>query len=130
MTAPSSASDYFQTRDGLTFAGLHLLIDLWGARGLDDIDLVERTLREAAEAASARVLHIHVHQFSPDGGLSGIAVLAESHISIHTWPARAFAALDLFMCGACDPHLSLPVLRRAFAPESFQLSEQRRGLIP
>ena len=70
-----------------------------------------------------------VHHFSPNGGVSGVVVLAESHISIHTWPERDFAAIDLFMCGACDPHLSLPVLKAAFTPTRVDLGEQRRGLI-
>ena len=56
-------------------------------------------------------------------------VLAESHISIHTWPERDFAAIDIFMCGACDPHRSIPVLRETFKPASVVLDEQRRGKI-
>jgi S-adenosylmethionine decarboxylase len=61
--------------------------------------------------------------------VSGVLVLAESHMSIHTWPERDFAAVDIFMCGACDPYRSLPVLKDVFAPKSILLSEQRRGLI-
>ena len=57
-------------------------------------------------------------------------VLAESHISIHTWPERDFAAIDIFMCGVCNPYHSLPVLKDVFAPKTITLSEQRRGLIP
>ena len=62
----------------------------------------------------ATILHSHFHHFGPDGGVSGVVVLAESHISIHTWPERDFAAVDIFMCGACDPYRSLPVLKAAF----------------
>jgi S-adenosylmethionine decarboxylase len=62
--------------------------------------------------------------------VSGVLVLAESHISIHTWPERDFAAVDIFMCGCCNPYHSLPVLKDVFAPKSILLSEQRRGLIP
>jgi S-adenosylmethionine decarboxylase len=57
-----------------------------------------------------------------------VVVLAESHISIHTWPERNFAAVDIFMCGACDPHDAVPVLEAAFKPSSVNLDEQRRGL--
>ena len=56
-------------------------------------------------------------------------VLAESHISIHTWPERDFAAIDIFMCGSCNPYELLPVLKAAFRPKHVLLSEQRRGLI-
>ena len=51
------------------------------------------------EAAGATLLHIHLHHFTPNGGVSGVAVLAESHISIHSWPEYGYAALDVFMCG-------------------------------
>ncbi len=123
------AKDYFVEKDGVKFAGMHLLVDLWGASNLTDPAMIDGALREAAEAAGATILHSHFHHFGPDGGVSGVLVLAESHISIHTWPERDFAAIDIFMCGACDPYLSLPALRNAFAPTSEQLGEQRRGLI-
>ena len=121
--------DYFVERDGMKFAGMHLLVDLWGASNLDDPAHIDAALREAAIAAGATILHSHFHHFTPNGGVSGVVVLAESHISIHTWPERNFAAVDIFMCGACDPHLSIPILRRAFAPERVDLDEQRRGRV-
>ena len=121
--------DYFVERNGVKFAGTHLLVDLWGATNLCDPELIDRALREAAEAAGATILHGHFHHFSPNGGVSGVLVLAESHISIHTWPERDFAAIDVFMCGACDPHRSVPALKRAFRPATINLDEQRRGLI-
>jgi len=121
--------DYFVVKDGQKFAGMHLLVDLWGARNLCDPARIDAALREAAEAAEATILHSHFHHFGPDGGVSGVIVLAESHISIHTWPERAFAAVDIFMCGACDPYRSLPVIEAAFGPASMQVHEERRGLI-
>ena len=129
-SAATRAVDYFVERDGVRFAGMHLLADFWQAEGLDDADHVERALREAAAACDATLLHVHLHAFEPSGGVSGVAVLAESHISIHTWPERAFAALDLFMCGRCNPYDALPALRRAFRPASVQLHESKRGLLP
>jgi len=121
--------DYFVEKDGVKFAGTHLLIDLWGASNLCDPDHIDRALREAAEAAGATILHGHFHHFSPNGGVSGVLVLAESHISIHTWPERDFAAIDIFMCGACNPYRSVPAIKAAFAPKTINLGEQRRGLI-
>ncbi|EHD15069.1 S-adenosylmethionine decarboxylase proenzyme [Commensalibacter intestini A911] len=119
--------DYFIVRDGMRFAGTHLLVDLWDATNLDSPEEIDRVLREAAIVAGATILHSHFHHFSPNGGVSGVVVLAESHISIHTWPERNFAALDIFMCGACDPYTSIPVLQRFFKPERIVLDEQRRG---
>ena len=121
--------DYFVEKDGVKFAGTHLLLDLWGANNLTDPARIDRALRDSAEAAGATILHSHFHHFGPDGGVSGVLVLAESHISIHTWPERDFAAVDIFMCGACNPYDSLPVLKAAFGPRSVLLAEQRRGLI-
>jgi len=121
--------DHFVERDGLRFAGTHLIIDLWQASNLDDIEVVETALRDAAAAAGATLLKIDLHSFAPSGGITGVAVLAESHISIHTWPERDFAAVDIFMCGACNPYHSMPVLKDVFAPKSILLAEQRRGLI-
>ena len=121
--------DYFVEKDGVKFAGTHLLIDLWGATNLADPALIDRALREAAETAGATILHSHFHHFSPNGGVSGVIVLAESHISIHTWPERNFAAVDIFMCGACDPYKTIPLLKATFSPNFVNLNEQRRGLI-
>ena len=133
-SAPSSATaetmkDYFVVKDGMKFAGTHLLVDLWDATNLCDPDAIDRALREAALAAGATILHGHFHHFSPNGGVSGVLVLAESHISIHTWPERDFAAVDIFMCGACDPHLAIPVMQRLFQAARVDLDEQRRGRV-
>ena len=120
-------TDYFVEKDGMKFAGMHLLVDFWEATNLSDPVVIERALSDAATAAGATILHSHFHHFSPNGGVSGVVVLAESHISIHTWPERDFAAVDVFMCGACDPHQSVPVLQRTFSAARVVLKEQRRG---
>ena len=123
------AKDYFVFRNGVRYAGTHLIIDLWGTTNLADPDHIDAVLREAAEVSGATILHGHFHHFSPNGGVSGVLVLAESHISIHTWPERDYAALDIFMCGECDPYKAIPVLKRGFLPERVQLAEHKRGLI-
>jgi S-adenosylmethionine decarboxylase len=122
-------TDYFVEKDGMKFAGTHLLIDLWGARNLDQPELIDRALRQAAIVAGATILHSHFHHFTPNGGVSGVVVLAESHISIHTWPERDFAAIDIFMCGVCDPRKGIPVLQAAFHPDRTDVGEQRRGRV-
>jgi S-adenosylmethionine decarboxylase len=122
--------DYFITRDGVEFAGTHLLVDLWGCRNLDDLALVDQALREAVTACKATLLNLFLHHFGEEQGVSGVAVLAESHISIHTWPERGYAAIDIFMCGRCDPHAAIPVFERCFAPGSVELSEAKRGRMP
>ncbi len=124
-----STKDYFVRKDGLVYAGTHVLIDFWGATGIDDAETVAQALRDAAEACNAHILHVHVHEFSANGGMSGVAVLAESHITVHTWPELDYAAFDVFMCGSCDPMEAVPVLRRAFNPARVSVVEQKRGLV-
>jgi len=120
------SDDHFALRKGVRCAGVHLIVDLHGAEGLDDIDLIEATLRRAVDAARATLLHIHVHHFQPNG-VSGVAVLAESHISIHTWPDAGYAALDVFMCGKANPDACIPVLREAFRAQRVEVNEILRG---
>ena len=119
--------DHFVVRNGVRCAGAHLIIDLYDAERLDDIDHIEETLRRCVAAANATLLHIHLHHFEPNGGVSGVAVLAESHISIHTWPEAGYAALDVFMCGDANPDACVPVLREAFKPRRVAVSELLRG---
>jgi S-adenosylmethionine decarboxylase len=117
---------HFAVRNGVRCAGVHLIIDLHGAKRLNDIDHIETTLRHCIEAAKATLLHIHLHHFQPSG-VSGVAVLAESHISIHTWPEAGYAALDVFMCGAAEPDKCIPVLREAFSAKRVGVNELLRG---
>lgn len=126
----ANSPDHFVERDGMRFAGTHLIIDLWQAASLDDLDVVRTALQDAAKAAGATVLKIDLHRFAPNGGITGVALLAESHISIHTWPEYAYAAVDLFMCGDAEPHKGIEVLRRAFQARMLTVSEHRRGVMP
>jgi S-adenosylmethionine decarboxylase len=115
---------------GLVRAGIHLIADLWGASRLDDVAAVEEALRLAVDAAGAKLLYIYMHHFGPNAGVSGVAVLGESHISIHTWPERNYAALDAFMCGRCDPRRTLPVMERVFQPKQMVVQVYLRGANP
>lgn len=110
-------------------AGIHLLADLAGidAALLADPDAIDALLREAALAAGARILHSHFHSFGTGMGVTGVLLLAESHISIHTWPEHGFAAADIFMCGAAQPQLALEVIEDALAPASRSLKTVARG---
>lgn len=119
--------DYFIERHGMRYAGTHLIADLWDASHLDDIAFIEAALRDAVTEAGATLLHIHLHHFTPNNGVSGVAVLAESHISVHTWPENGFAAFDVFMCGSADPHRAVEVLRQAFQPSHVETQEYLRG---
>ena len=111
------------------FAGTHLILDLWDASGLDDLARMEHAMRESVSVSGATLLHIHLHHFTPSNGISGVAVLAESHISVHTWPERNFAAFDIFMCGDARPEMAIPVLKHHFHPGRMMITEQLRGIV-
>ena len=121
------ALDHFVHRDGKVFAGTHLIIDLMGAERLTDKDHMEATFRACVDACGATLLHMHVHTFLPSGGLSGVAVLAESHISVHTWPERGYAAFDVFMCGDAEPEKAIPILKAAFRAQEAKVGTHLRG---
>lgn len=120
----------FRRSMGFRCAGVHLLLDFWDAAHLDDRPALEAAFRSAVDEAGATLLRLDFHTFTPNGGVSGVALLAESHISIHTWPEHGFAAADVFMCGAARPHTAAHVLARALRPARMTLGEHRRGVSP
>lgn len=127
ITAEVDRKDHFIERDGVRFAGTHLIVDLFGAKRLDDLKYVERTLKHCVDVAGATLLQIHLHNVTPNGGVAGVAVLSESHISIHSWPEAHYAALDIFMCGETKPHLAIAVLKDAFEARDVVVKEHLRG---
>ena len=109
--------------------GTHLLADLSGIaqEPLRDCAALERLLRDAAIASGAQVLHGHFHSFGPGQGVTGVLLLAESHISLHTWPEVGFAAVDIFMCGAARPQVALDIISTALAARHRALHTARRA---
>ncbi len=118
--------DHFIRRDGVVFAGTHLIIEVVNGHGLDDEDRIQQAFRDCVDTCGATLLHIHTHKFSPQG-VSGVAVLAESHISVHTWPEIGYGAFDVFMCGDAKPWLAVDVLSRAFGTADVRVKELKRG---
>ena len=94
-------------------AGRHVLIESFGDHARLNASALERLLCRAARAGGANVLSCHMHGFGDDGGVTGVALLAESHITVHTWPERAYAAFDIFMCGTCDADRAADVIAQA-----------------
>ncbi|SIO21028.1 S-adenosylmethionine decarboxylase [Rhodovulum sp. ES.010] len=118
--------DHFIRRDGRVFAGTHLIIEVVNGHGLDDETRIQNAFRDCVDECGATLLHIHTHKFSPQG-VSGVAVLAESHISVHTWPEIGYGAFDVFMCGDAEPWRAVDVLARAFGTEDVRVKELLRG---
>lgn len=111
----------------IEYAGKHLLLEFWGAQDIDSIEFIEKALADAVNACQATLLRIDLHKFEPQG-VSGVAVIAESHISIHTWPEYNYAALDIFVCNGKDPYLALASLKKSFKPQKVVVAEVKRGI--
>jgi S-adenosylmethionine decarboxylase len=110
------------------YHGVHLIADLHDCSGLSDADLIDRALRAAAAAARATLLEVRLHAFGPGQGITGVAMLAESHISIHSWPEHAYAAVDIFVCGQrCDPDGALVVLAEMLGARPGPVRRIERG---
>jgi len=111
--------------------GKHLIIECWGCNdGINDADLMRTVMIEAVHAAHATLLDINVHTFSPHG-VTGVAVLSESHLSVHSWPEHGYLAADVFTCGdTTDPLAAVEVLRQYFQPSVVELQDIQRGINP
>jgi len=108
--------------------GRHLLIDYWDCNTdllNNEVELVQ-LLAVAAEAAGANVMSTHFHQFDHQG-ITAIAILAESHISIHTWPGASYAGVDIYTCGNCSPLSAHKVLTKALSAGRSEFAELVRG---
>ncbi len=100
--------------------GKHLLLELSGALHLQDAAKIEDILLRAAHLADAKVLDSYFHVFSETGGVTGVMLLAESHISIHTWPEDDYAAIDIFMCGQANVEIAAAEIIKQFEPKASQ----------
>jgi len=109
--------------------GRHIILEMWGCQNLDSAETAERALREMVVALDVNLLDLRVYPFSPVG-VTGMAIVSESHLVIHTWPEYGYAAVDIFTCGAPrDPQDAVHVLRRLFRPERIGVMEINRGQV-
>ena len=130
-----SAPDHFaRDEEGREFAGRHLLIDLWGCDPsmLRDGAQVCRGIRAAVEAIGARMMgESHATQFpGEEGGATAFAVLAESHIAVHTWPERRYVAADVFTCGDTLPDAAIDALAAVYGATATGCMRIDRGFQP
>lgn len=107
--------------------GQHITVDIFEASNLVGEQHIENMMIDCANAAKATILKTHLHPFETNGGVSGMIILAESHISIHTWPEYHFAAMDIFMCGDANPELCLSVIEQCFKPKKMVINTLTRG---
>lgn len=111
--------------------GRHLLVELHDCNreALNDLDLIREIMVKAAIDCGAVVLGDSFHRFSPQG-VSGVVVIAESHLSVHTWPEYGYAAADIFTCGTTvDPQVAAEVLIEGLGCRNPNLTEVQRGIL-
>ncbi|MCX7219209.1 MAG: adenosylmethionine decarboxylase [Burkholderiales bacterium] len=121
-TLPATVASYLP-------CGRHLIADLYGVapEKLCNASSMEALLRAAAEAAGAHILFSHFHSFDAGQGITGVVLLAESHITIHTWPEHGYAALDIFICGEAQAELALQHIKQSLAATHCELNRIQRG---
>lgn len=109
--------------------GQHVILDLYGTNHakLTNPALIESIMQNVATELKATVLQSHLHHFGEDLGVTGVLLLAESHMSIHTWPEAGFAAIDIFMCGDKDMNQAIHLFIQAFAPTQHDVKIIQRG---
>lgn len=111
--------------------GTHLLVELYDCdRGIvNDVAAVEAIMLRAAEVAKATIVGHSFHKFAPHG-VSGVVVIGESHLAIHTWPEYGYCAFDLFTCGeALDKDAAIRVVREGVKAERQLVVEMKRGML-
>ena len=109
--------------------GRHILIEYYQCdpQILNDPDLVREIIKKAAILTGASIVESVFHTFSPQG-VSGVVVITESHLAIHTWPEHRYAAVDLFTCGdKADPWKAYPYIKKRFGSRESTARELKRG---
>jgi S-adenosylmethionine decarboxylase len=120
----------FVHRESNDYIGTHILADFWGCRFNDGAETLMALLVNAAHASDARVIGTLVKQFDPQGA-TALVLLAESHISAHTWPEYDYIAFDIFTCGkSMNPQLAVEYLEKRFRPLRVEIKNIHRGVAP
>ena len=107
--------------------GQHLLIECHGQHAMLGADELEDLMTRAAQASGATIIASHFHRFGGHGGITGVLMLAESHITVHTWPEEHYAAFDVFMCGDAKPEKAAQVITDRFPDAEVSVKALSRG---
>jgi len=115
------------TKNKIQHAGVHLIAEFWNGRIIEDKKEIKKILISAVEKANCTPLNIVIHKFEPQG-ITGVVLLAESHLTLHSWPEYNYVAIDIFTCGdRAVPDKALDYLKEIFAPEKVEIQKVERG---
>jgi S-adenosylmethionine decarboxylase len=111
------------------YAGIHLIVEFWNGKIIEDPKKIKQILIEAAKRAKNTPLEVTIHKFSPRG-ITGVVLLEESHIALHSWPEINYIAIDIFTCGEKSmPHKALAYFKKVFKPKRVKIQKIKRGKI-
>ena len=112
-----------------SYTGTHVVADFWHGKVIKTKKELEILLKEAAKAANLTVLKLSIHKFNPQG-ITGVILLAESHIAVHTWPEIGYIAVDVFTCGKkAQPKKALKFFEDYLEPKKVDIKEIKRGVV-
>jgi len=118
---------WVQKNQNQQYAGIHLIADFWYGKTIEDEKEIKKILIGAAKSGKSRPLEIIIHKFNPQG-MTGIVLLAESHIALHFWPEFNYLAIDIFTCGdKATPFKALQYLKKKFRPKRVEVQKIKRG---
>lgn len=116
--------------DAVKALGRHLIIEMFEADNLNDARVLETALKETVEAIDGTLLDCRVVEF-PIHGVTGVAIISESHVAVHTWPEYSYAAVDIFTCNMeVDMQPGIDVMKKHFTPGRIEVKEIERGILP
>jgi len=127
MAKTKRSIQWIQTNQNQKYAGIHIVADFWLGNIIEDPKRIEEILVEAAKRGNNVPLETAIHKFEPQG-ITGVVLLAESHIALHLWPEYKYLAIDIFTCGdKATPDKSLAYLKEVFQPEKAEVKKIIRG---
>ncbi|QBP43046.1 adenosylmethionine decarboxylase [Paenisporosarcina antarctica] len=111
--------------------GRHVIAELWECEfdKLNDVNFIERTFVDAALKAGAEVREVVFHKFAPQG-VSGVVIISESHLTIHSFPEHGYASIDVYTCGDLDPTIAAKYIADALGSQTSEMTEIPRGMGP
>jgi S-adenosylmethionine decarboxylase len=111
--------------------GRHVISELWGCdfEKLNDIKLIEQIFVDAALKSGAEIREVAFHKFAPQG-VSGVVIISESHLTIHSFPEHGYASIDVYTCGDLDPNIAADYIAEALNAQTRENIELPRGMGP